>query len=350
MRPRAKRALGIVVALSLPAVFSATARADPERAATRRLWLEVRPYTCARELPGFEANVALACDALGQCGVARAESEATERATLLCDPDGHGLSSAALAEIGEREGLFVDLRGDHEQRLRAAAMWIARTNLEGDSIVEAVPPIEPFAKPPAVVPAAPPRSLHEDPYADAAEVERAEKRARRRAKGAAMLQSRTGLSLSAFTGVTNGPGTTEGTAGLRAQLALPLRAGHAGFYWGPAVTYLDFFNAGWPVPGAWGNSTGGGLLAGATIGWGAPFDNLVVGWAFEAGGGTQWGEGPWKGVAATAYGRNALTLQLPVARVPIRPTVGVAGLVLFNQLGLTNETIVLETGFTWQAL
>jgi hypothetical protein len=117
----------------------------------------------------------------------------------------------------------------------------------------------------------------------------------------------------------------------------------------------------WPGPWGYGTYAGRGLFAGAAIGWGAPFDNFPVGLALGLGGGTTWSDsspqriGTYLSepdgrhtVGATAYGRVAVTLQVPIRVSPIRPTLGLAGMHLTNELGASAQTAMLELGLAWQ--
>ena len=87
--------LAALLLLSLPAA------ADP----VTGIWVDVQPWTCAKELGPFGRHVQLACDALGgSCEVVATEKQAAFRAALAC---GEGDAAA-----GNSEGL-------HEARLKA---------------------------------------------------------------------------------------------------------------------------------------------------------------------------------------------------------------------------------------
>jgi len=321
-----------------------SARAD-ETASARRVWLEARPWTCSRELPAFARDVELACDALGACEVAASEAEATERATLRCEP---GMRwRLGLAGVRAGEALDVTLTGDREQRLRRAAMWIARARLVIEPETPAAPPVtrteppEPTEPtelvqevPAPVVLEAPARAVALPPDADTPKPRRKTPRH--------WVESHGGLAASAFTGVSN---NAQGATGLSAAFAFPLPHG---FYVGPGLTYAQFSKADWAGPWNWKDQTvGEGLLVGGTVGWGAPFDDSWVGVAVGVGGGSTWG--PANAGAATGYGNVAVTVQVPFESWAVRPFARLSVTHLTNELGASAQIAALELGLAWRA-
>jgi hypothetical protein len=343
----------------LSATVSTVVRAD-EPVRPRRVWVETRPWTCSRELPRFARNVELACDAVGgACEIAASAAEATERATLYCD--GRDTWRVELAGALRGETLTVTLPGDREQRLRRAGMWVARLQAAPEPAPVAEPSPEtppPETETPAVVPDIAEPSA---PPVDADAAKQITKTTRH-----ARIESHLGVALSAFTGVTNG---APGVSGFRGEVAIPLSHG---FYWGPNVAYAEFSAADWAGPWNWaGQDAGRGVLAGGIVGWGAPYDDFWVGVALGVGGGATWGTSaavafssvpcPVAGCApseagavkeggqGTAYGRVAVTLQLPIKSWPVRPTLSLTGTHLTNELGSSAQMAALELGLAWRA-
>jgi hypothetical protein len=358
----------VVGSFVLLASSPAVSRAD----GARRVWLEARPWTCARELPSLARDVELACDATrAGCDVARREEDATERVTLYCSD--WGTWRIGLGVLDGADAVVATLEGDREERLRSAGMWVARFRPHGappapeepaptppppppaapvvPPPVVVVPPPEVVVPPPAeilMVPAEPPA-----PPADMTPRPRPSR-----------MSGRGGLSASIFDGVANS--SVSGMIGGRVGVAFPLKRG---FFLAPTGSFATLYDTGWPIPGSTpGNVVGREILVGADIGWGAPFDDLPVGFTLGLGGGGSWGNAANGGAVVatpgagptyytstnpnqwlTGYGRVAVTLQLPFRSWPIRPTATLSGTQVFGELGEAGQQAMLETGFAWQA-
>ena len=279
------------------ALVSTGARADATPTPPpRRVWLEARPWTCARELPAFAVNVELACDAMGhECEVAPSQEVATETATLYCHADATDRWSVEVGPQGER--IVASLTGDREQRLRKAAMWVARANLDGSP-----PPTPAPAPAPAPAPeATPPVVIVVPALAGPAPHDTSD-------APTTTPTNHGGITLSSLSGVTS---AATGVAGLHAHFAVPLPHG---FYVGPSASYVSFYQVDWSdLARGPGSTTGQGVLGGVQGGWGAPFDDHWVGGSVGVGGGGEWNNsGPV--VTPTAYGRVAFTVQVPIFR------------------------------------
>jgi hypothetical protein len=360
--PKRFVAASLFVALGSPTL----ALAD---APTRKVWLEARPWTCAGEVPSLATDVELACDAMrASCAVARREEDATERATLYCG-DG-GTWRLGLGATDGPDSVIVTLDGDRDERLRSAGMWVARVKPHGGppspevAIAAPAPPPTTVAPPPP----APPPAVEEAVPAvlvpvpsDPVDVVTPEKPRSR-------IPGRGGFSLSLFDGVANS--AVAGVLGGRLSAAFPIAHG---FFVAPAASFATLYDNGWPIAGP-GNANvlGREVLAGADIGWGAPFDDLPVGFSLGLGAGGSWGDpegagavaaayspsygpvitsnpNPAAGVWFTGYGRASVVLQLPFRSWPVRPTVALSFAQTFGELGQPAEQAMLETGLAWQA-
>jgi hypothetical protein len=320
------------VALVVAMAQGGTARAQEPRSLPRRVWLEARPWTCVHVLPTFARHVELACDAMGgECEVATSEGVATERASLSCDAHAPWTLRIEGSEGGET--LVVTLEGDREQRLRKAAMRIARARFEELPATPAPAREQAPASESPVQPSIPTTFHWPSPQELPPDVPEPK-----------LVPNRGGIALSSFLGVTNGR-YGAGAAGMRAALAFPLPHG---FYWGPGFSYVVLGEEGkyWGVR----DQDGEAYLAGATVGWGAPFDHRWAGFTLDVGGGVTASTQAWgPKAAATAYGRAAFTLQIPIKSSPIRPTFTVAGMNMMDQLGEPAQMAMLEAGVAWQA-
>lgn len=344
-------------------LLSSNAFADDSAA---KIWVDARPWTCASEVGPFARHVQLACDAVGGgCEVAASEKKADYRAALACaDKEAWTL---VLTESNGTEVFTLALDGDREQRLRKAAVWVAHASVgEPPPARRARPsaapvPVDPPADPPAakpeaakpeaakpeapavVVAAAPPTVVvvAHPPAPDATQDKAAPKKE----------EMRGGIALSGFAGPTS---RRNVIAGGRAYAAFPLGAG---FALAPTFNYARSVI----------DHGGGNLfLGGAMIGWGAPFGGRWIGFSIEGGAGAsvggdddhergaRWGEewrevrGGHAGTGPSAYGRAAVTLQIPLD-FPVRPFVSVAGTHVSNQLGQSAQTAMLDVGFAWRA-
>lgn len=328
-------------------------------AAPPKIWVDVRPWTCASELGPFGRHVQLACDSIGgACEVAASEKQADFRASLACgEPEAWSL---VLQKSDGSEVLSLALGGDREQRLRKAAVWVAHASVgeppprrvkPGAAPVQPAeepppaelppvepPPAEPPAKPraPQVVPVPAPREI--EIIVPKIEPEPTPEPAAREE------QPRGGIALSGFGGMSS---RRDVIAGARAYVAFPLGAG---FALAPALNYARSV----------GHGEGGNLLlAGAMVGWGAPFGGRWIGFSLEGGGGASlgessdrggemWGSGHGGHARHSFYGRAAGTLQFPID-FAVRPFVSIAGTHVSNQFGRPAQTAMLDVGFAWRA-
>jgi hypothetical protein len=329
-----------------PASASPSAPA-PALAPARRVWVEARPWTCDHQIVALARDTELACDALGgRCQIAASEEEATHRAVLVCDS---AVRWTLRIETSEGQPVVaVRLVGDREERLRKAAMWIARTEDDGPT---AGPPsgsvAPPAPAPPAPVlrvPSAPAASPARDPstvWADEPDFPPPPKPKKRRAGG---------LALDATFGVTNSS-FVDSFRGLHASIVFPAGPFHVG----PVGAYdqASSFAAGY---------AGIGHLGGRA-GWGAPFSDRIVGLWLESG--VAWGTRPNAGDGyhlwgtsfgsdnaptdfVTPYGRAEVMLQLPL-NGPLRPYVAVAGTHAVNEFGEGVQSALFAAGLAWRA-
>ena len=313
-----------------------------------KIWVDVRPWTCASELGPFGRHVQLACDAIGgACEVASSEKQADFRASLACgEPDRWAL---VLQKSDGAEVLSLGLEGDREQRLRKAAVWVAHASVGEPpprrAKRSAAPPEPPEEPPPAELPPAEPPPVKPKapvviPVPPPPEVEIVVPPAGSEptpAVGRVEEAPRGGIAVSGVGGMTSRHSVI---AGARAYAAFPLGAG---FALAPAFNYAR----------SMGHDGGGNLfLGGAMLGWGAPFGGRWLGASIEGGGGASVGESGRDhrgggGARHAFYGRAAGTLQFPVD-FAVRPFVSVAGTHVSNQFGQPAQTALFEAGFAWR--
>jgi hypothetical protein len=316
----------------------------------RRVWIEARPWTCDHQIVALARDTELACDALGgRCQIAASEVEATHRAVLVCDS---AVRWTLRIETSDGQPVVaVRLVGDREERLRKAAMWIARTEDDGPAAGPpsggVAPPAPGPPSPPAPalrVPSAPAASPARDPatvWADEPDFPPPPKPKERRAGG---------LALDATFGVTNSS-YVDSFRGLHASMVFPAGPFHVG----PVGAYdqASSFADGY---------AGIGHLGGRA-GWGAPFSDRIVGLWLESG--VAWGTRPNAGVGfhlrgtsfgpdnaptdfVTPYGRAEVMLQLPL-KAPLRPYVAVAGTHAINEFGEGVQSALFAAGLAWRA-
>ena len=109
-------------------------------------WVETRPWTCARWVRPLAEEIQLACDAGAGCGIAPDERSASRCATLVCSSDDHW-----TLEARDRSGRILwtlALDGSHEDRLRQAGVWVARSDMPDLPPWPADPPPPPARLPP----------------------------------------------------------------------------------------------------------------------------------------------------------------------------------------------------------
>ncbi|MDB5214097.1 MAG: hypothetical protein JWO86_2024 [Myxococcaceae bacterium] len=105
------------------AAASASARGTT---ATARWYVETTGASCKAERSAFEHEIQLACDAVGgSCGVAAAPTDAGLRAVLDCS-GGDDAWSLVTRTSGGTVLATLDLSGPHDDRLREAAVEVAR--------------------------------------------------------------------------------------------------------------------------------------------------------------------------------------------------------------------------------
>lgn len=320
-----------------------------------KIWIDVRPWTCAGELGPFARHVQLACDSIGgACEVAAAEKQADFRASLAC---GEAESwTLVLQKSDGSELLSLALEGDREQRLRKAAVWVAHASVgeppprrakpsAAPAPVPAEPPPETPAEPPPETPARKPEApaVHPAPPPPAAETVSPPDTSDARSDHAAPKdEKRGGVAVSGIGGITSRRGVI---AGGRAYVAFPLGAG---FALAPTFNYARSLGR---------DGRGNLLLGGAMLGWGAPFGGRWIGFSIEGGAGASLGsdegydggrDGHGEDARPSFYGRAAGTLQFPID-FPVRPFVSVAGTHVSNQFGQPAQTAMLDVGFAWRA-
>jgi hypothetical protein len=90
-------------------------------------WVDTRPWACTRWARPLAEEIQLACDAGAGCTIAPDGRSATRRATLVCGSDEHW-----ALEARDRNGRVLwtlSLDGSHEDRLRQAGVWVARSDM-----------------------------------------------------------------------------------------------------------------------------------------------------------------------------------------------------------------------------
>jgi hypothetical protein len=306
----------------LVVVSMLVARGAAAEPANVRWWLEARPWTCNEHLSALGREVALACDATGgRCNVAPDERTATMRATLRCVDADRWLLEATTAE-GER--LWnVDLAGEPSDRLRRAAVWIARNE-----------------EPARAEPSPSPVVRLEAPGARPAEVPGAEAPA----ASPSAADRRGGLSFAArgtYGYARPELGSNTLMAGARAEAALALRNG-------VRLGATGTFDSSLDAPAMQ-------MLGGIALSLGAPWSDDVVGLEIGGGVGAQRMEydayGESLGTRGVGYGEVAIVLQWPRVEGP-RPWFAIQGakyIGLEGDEGLISTTLALNIGIAWSA-
>jgi hypothetical protein len=329
----ARSALAVVSAL---AVFLASARADADVSPkTRAIWIETRPWTCAHEASAFAREIELACDAAGRCRVSPTEADATHRAVLICESTERWI---LRAESGGRTEFTLALTGEREERLRKAAMWMARTEDDSESLEDRPAQVPAVVKPSrttVTVTRAP--EAHRE--ADAASKEEAE-------KGDKSPKKRSGLDLSVTFGIANAR-YADSYRGLHGALLFdvgPVRIG-------PAASVNQMFRDGSAGTAGERFHAADIQTAGARVGIGAPFTDAVVGvWAE---GGILWGERSSTEAAPgleimNPFARAEVVLQAPFD-FPVRPYIYGGGMQTFGRLEESMQSAMAGAGLAWRA-
>jgi hypothetical protein len=253
-------------------------------------------------------EVRRACAAARTCELG--SSDAARRAVLTCNRD--EMIVDGVAPDGQRLWSLV-LTGTPADRARQAAVWIARS----DDLEVAPPP-----PPPPAPPAPPPRQ--EEPIAP--------KRAPATSGG--LTGALVAIEMpSHFSPLANAAG-------------LQLGAGFAlgrGFYAGPILMFAQATQVS-------RNLASSVLLlhGGARVGWGAPWSDGVLGAYLDAGAGF-WSVAGEEGSQlrlAAPYVAPTVVVQYP--RAPLRPYLGLSGVVLDGQTGIYGGA-ALAAGVAWSA-
>jgi hypothetical protein len=116
-------------------------------------WVNTRPWTCARWSAPLAQEIQLACDAGAGCSIASDEHSASRCATLVCSSDDHW-----TLEASDRSGRILwrlALQGSHQDRLRQAGVWVARSDAPDDVSPLPADPPPPRASTPPELPVSP---------------------------------------------------------------------------------------------------------------------------------------------------------------------------------------------------
>jgi hypothetical protein len=310
-------------------VLAPIARAD--EGATVSWWVEARPWNCSDLVAPLAREIELACDAAGGiCRIARSEAEATQYAVISCT---EGEAPWNLdAEGRDRRRLWsVALEGDRDERLRKAALWVARGEDDRGSVAASVAPP---AAPPAP-PASPAVPAAESTARDAADT--------------SQTPTNGGLAFSAFGARTTYVNSFLMLAGARvlaatrlaggARLGLGLDAEHS------VADGLHGYGGGY-------NLTAGHL--GAVVGFGAPWTDDWVGVSGEAGVAKAKGnysDGCCSSASQLAYTTDKTSAYLKLSliaqwprREGLRPFLG-ASYIASDQL--LDQWVTLDLGAAW---
>ncbi|WP_394834111.1 hypothetical protein LVJ94_47155 [Pendulispora rubella] len=128
--------------MSWALVFAMAGAVEAAPPPTPSWWVD--PASCPLWTTPLSREIALACEATGRgCDVSTSDDKAARRLVLQCaDPDHWTLE----AHDAGGTGLWhIEVRGDDDERLRAAAMWVARSDvtMAPEAKVPAPPPTPP---------------------------------------------------------------------------------------------------------------------------------------------------------------------------------------------------------------
>jgi hypothetical protein len=270
--------------LLLPAAALLSRGAAAEERHRMAWWIDAQPWTCVDFVAPLAHQVALSCDAAGgRCRVASSEAEAERHAVLRCaGGEGGGWTLEARGAKGEHLWA-VDLAGEEDEKLRRAAMWVARA--EGDGPIDAGVPQKAPLQPSS---AQAPKRENEANEADEAE--------RPKTKRA-----------------TNGGFTLSGSAAYETSEEGPAVFGaRAAFAMRVAGTTYGVLSVDGAVPTKMNVRPFSYARAAVGAAWGAPWTDDVLGASVEVGAAavhTYWEDS----TRGAPYGAVSLTAQYPGA-------------------------------------
>ena len=131
------------LAFAMAGAFEGTALPTPS------WWVD--PASCPQWTTPLSQQIALACEATGHTCDVTTSDKAARRLVLQCADADHWTLEAH--DVGGTGLWHIEVRGESDERLRAAAVWVARSDVTMTAAAANPPVASPPAASPATVPA-----------------------------------------------------------------------------------------------------------------------------------------------------------------------------------------------------